>query len=170
MKIIMIIAPENFRDEEYFHPREVIEKAGIEVKVASTKSIAISAIKKQEVKVDMLINEIGNDFDGIVFVGGGGAQVYFTNEKALSLIRSYYENGKIIAAICLAPVILAHAGILKGKNVTSWQGAADSLVEFGAHHTGNNVEIDGKIITGNGPQSAYKFGEAIIENLSHHLS
>ena len=102
MKIVMIIAPENFRDEEYFNTRENIEKSGIEVKVASLNPIAISGIKKKEVKVDMLIDEIDNNFDGIVFVGGGGAQVYFENEKVLSLIRSYYENGKIVAAICIA--------------------------------------------------------------------
>lgn len=165
MKIVMIIAPENFRDEEYFHPREILEKADIKVKVASTREIAVSGIEKIEVKTDMLIEEIGSDFDGIVFVGGGGAQVYFNNEKVIQLIRSYFKAEKIVAAICIAPAILGRAGILKGKNVTSWDGIIDDLISFGANHTGHDVEIDGKIITANGPMAGYKFGEAIVGGL-----
>ncbi|MBU1446198.1 DJ-1/PfpI family protein [Patescibacteria group bacterium] len=165
MEIVMIIAPENFRDEEYFHTQQVIEKAGINLKVASTEPIAISGIEKKEVKIDMLIDEIGEDFDGIVFVGGSGAQIYFANEKIMDLTRSYYESGKIVAAICIAPAILGRAGILKGKNVTSWGGITEDLIDFGANHTGEAVTIDGKIITANGPAAAYKFGEAIVGNL-----
>jgi protease I len=164
-KVLMIIAPENFRDEEYFHTRESLERAGIEVTVASLKKTAVSAIEKKQVQVDILLNETTDNYDAIIFVGGIGAKVYFNNEKALSLINEFYENGKIVAAICIAPVILGYAGILADKKVTSWEGARDDLIGFGANYTGKSVCTDGKIITANGPRAAYKFGKVIAKAL-----
>ncbi len=164
-KILMIIAPENFRDEEYFHTRESLEKKGVEVSVASTKIKAVSGIDKTVIDTDLLIDEATDDYDGIVFVGGSGAKIYFNNEKALNLIRTFYEGGKIVAAICIAPVILGYAGILHDKKVTSWEGAREDLLGFGADYTGKDVCVDGKLITARGPQSSYKFGKKVAKAL-----
>lgn len=164
-RVIMIIAPENFRDEEYFHTREAIEKKGAHVEVASLTNKAISGIDNVEVEVDKLVSEVDEEYDAIVFVGGGGAKVYFDNEDALDLARSYWENGKIVAAICIAPVILGHAGILQDKKATCWDGAHGDLTSFGAEFTGQTVTVDGKLITGNGPKSAHEFGEAVADAL-----
>lgn len=164
-KVIMIIAPENFRDEEYFNTRESLERAGIEVYTASLSLAAISSVEKKEVEVDMLLDDVGDDYDGIVFVGGGGAKVYFDNEKAKELAQNYNDEGKIVAAICIAPLILAHANILTDKKVTSWHGSQQELREFGANVTGEDVSVDGKIITADGPRSSYQFGDAIAEAL-----
>jgi len=160
-KVIMIIAPENFRDEEYFHTRESIEKKGVTVEVASLQKVAVSGIDHVEVEVDKLINEIDDSYDAIVFIGGGGAKIYFDNEIALDLARKYWENRKIVAAICIAPLILGHAGLLKDKKATCWDGSHAELSSFGAEFTGEPVTIDGKLITGNGPKAAYEFGEAV---------
>lgn len=164
-KAIMIIAPENFRDEEYFHTREAMEKKGIEVDVASTQNIALSGIEKEEVSVDLLLDEVEDQYDAIVFIGGGGAKVYFNNEKALSLAREYDEQGKIVAAICIAPLILGHAGLLQDKKATCWDGAHQNLIGFGARFTGKKVTVDGNIITGNGPKAAHKFGKTVAKAL-----
>jgi protease I len=165
-KVIMIIAPENFRDEEYFHTRESLEKGGIDVTVASTQKTAISSIEKKQVEVDLLLNDVTVDYDGIVFIGGSGARVYFENEKALSLAREYNEAGKIVSAICIAPMILAHAGILENKKVTVCEGSGNEIKDLGANYTADEIAIDGKIITGNGPKASYKFGEAVANALS----
>lgn len=164
-KVIMIIAPENFRDEEYFDTRESLEKMGVDVKVASVSNPAISGIDKREVEIDIMLPEITDEFDGIVFVGGGGAKVYFQNKTALDLARRYYEDGKIVAAICIAPLILGHAGIMSGKKATCWEGGAKDLKDFGVEYTASNVKIDGNIITANGPKSSLDFGRTIAENL-----
>jgi protease I len=164
-KVIMIIAPENFRDEEYFHAREALEKRGVKVEVASTAKIAISGIEHKEVEVDKLVSEVDDSYDAIAFVGGGGARVYFENEKVLTLAKNYYENGKIVAAICIAPLILGHAGIMHDKKATCWESHQAELEDFGAHFTGELVTVDGKIITGNGPKAAYDFGNAIADAL-----
>ena len=164
-KAVIIIAPENFRDEEYFHTRETMEKKGIEVDVASTQNVAVSGIEKEEVKVDLLLNKVTDQYDAIVFIGGGGAKIYFDNEKALSLAREYNEQGKIVAAICIAPLILGHAGLLKDKKATCWDGANKDLMGFGAQFTGKKVTVDGNIITGNGPKAAHKFGKTVAKAL-----
>ncbi|MFC1655641.1 DJ-1/PfpI family protein [Patescibacteria group bacterium] len=164
-KVIMIIAPENFRDEEYFQTRESLEKKGVEVTVASTQTEAVSGIDKTTVHIDVLVADATTDYDGIVFVGGSGAKVYFNNEKALNLAQAFYEEGKIVAAICIAPLILGHAGILQDKKVTSWEGAREELLGLGADYTGKDVCIDGKVITASGPRASYKFGKKIAKAL-----
>ncbi|MBN1494156.1 DJ-1/PfpI family protein [Candidatus Peregrinibacteria bacterium] len=165
-KVIMIIAPENFRDEEYFHTRESLEKGGIDVFVASTAKTAISSIEKKQVEVDMLLDDVTDHYDGIVFIGGSGAQVYFNNKTALDLVKQFNGQKKIVAAICIAPMILAHAGILENKKVTVWEGSGSDIKDFGANYTGEDVTIDENIITGNGPKSSYKFGDAVAKALS----
>jgi len=163
--VLMIIAPENFRDEEYFHTKDSIEKAGINVTTASTSKTAVSSIEKKQVEVDMLIDDVTTDFDGIVFVGGSGAKIYFKNENVLNLARQFNDEGKTVAAICIAPMILALAGVLQHKRATSWEGACDDLKDLGVEFTGDDVTIDGNIITGSGPKASYKFGDAIANAL-----
>lgn len=164
-KIIMILAPENFRDEEYFDTRDALERKGVDVDVASIANPAISAIDKREVKIDQMLPDISDEYDGIVFVGGGGAKIYFDNQTALNLAMKYYEDGKIVAAICIAPIILGHAEIMKDKKATCWEGAAKDLEDFGVEYSGKAVEVDGKIITANGPKASGEFGETIAKNL-----
>ena len=112
---------------------------------------------------------LGSAGAAVVFVGGSGAQKYYSNERALTIAREAYEKGKVLGAICIAPGILAKAGVLKGKNATIWDSGSGEFVkileENGAIYTGMNVEIDGNIITANGPHAAQGFAEAIIEKL-----
>lgn len=165
-KVLMIIAPENFRDEEYFHTRESLEEGGLDVTVVSTAKIAVSSIEKKQVEVDKLLDDVTSDYDGIVFVGGSGAKVYFNNEKVLNLAKEFAGDDKIVAAICIAPVILAHAGLLQSKKATVWEGAANDIKDLGAAYTADEVTIDGNIITANGPKASYTFGEAVVKALN----
>jgi len=79
-----------------------------------------------------------------------------------------YEKGKVTAAVCIAPMILAKAGILKGKKATVWDGDLEQSAYFkknGIDYTGSEVTVDGKIVTGNGPNAAKAFGEAVAKLL-----
>ncbi|MDD5086856.1 MAG: DJ-1/PfpI family protein, partial [Candidatus Nanoarchaeia archaeon] len=78
----------------------------------------------------------------------------------------FYESGKITAAICIAPVILANAGVLDGKKATVFPSGKDDIMVRGADYTGEQVTQDGKVITANGPAAARSFGEAIVKELS----
>jgi protease I len=170
-KIVFIIASKNFRDEEYFVPKEILENAGFAVKTASDKNgIAIGA-DGGEAEVDYLVSDINpKDFDAVIFVGGPGCLKCLDKDASYSLCRKTFEAGKILGAICISPVILAKAGVLKNIKATVWTSSMDKsaikmLFENGAVYDEKPVVINGKIITARGPEAAEKFGEKIAEGL-----
>jgi len=169
MDVLMIIAPENFRDEELFETKEVIESNGFSVAIASKSKGIKRGMLGGTAEASLSLSEINVDnYKAIIFVGGAGSSVYFDDKEALDIAKKAYENGKIVGAICIAPMILANAGILNGKRATVWNGNGeygDRLKESGADYTGNDVEKDGNIITANGPHAAKRFGEEIVNAL-----
>lgn len=161
-KVVLVIAPEDFRDEELFDTRAELEAAGAEVKVASIASGPVLGMMGGTATPDMALSDVkAADFDAVVFIGGSGASVYINDTAALALAKDAYNSGKITAAICIAPGILANAGLLNGKRATAWSGERARLEQKGAIWTGEPVTIDGKIITGSGPEAAKQFGQAI---------
>lgn len=164
--ILMVIAPRDFRDQEYNDPRKIFDNEGIKVKVASTqKGISIGA-DGTAVKIDLSIGEVkAEEFRAVVFIGGPGMVQIIDDENLQILAKEFYGAGKITAAICVAPAILAKAGILSSKKATAWPGVENELIAKGALFSQRSVVVDGKIITANGPASAREFGEEIVKAL-----
>jgi protease I len=169
--ILMVIAPERFRDEELFVTKEELEDAGHTTVVASSKKGKCLGSRGGFATAVQVLDDVRTaDYDAVVFVGGGGSKVYFANREALRIATEMHAMGKVVAAICLAPVILANAGLLKGRNATV-AGTEAKTIEFkGARYCGPGITVDGNIITGNGPKSSRLFGEKINELLQRHLS
>jgi len=171
-KVAIVTAFKDFRDEEYFVPKEILEKAGVEVKTASNQKGTARGADGGEAKVDLLISEINPvEFDAVVFVGGPGCLDNLDNETSYKVIKETVAQGKVLASICISPVILAKAGVLQGKKATVWSSSMDrgpvkTLEENGADYQEESVVVDGKIITGNGPGAAKEFGQAIVEVLT----
>ncbi len=166
-KILMVVAPKDFRDQEYNDPKRIFDKAGYDVEIASIQTGKAIGAEGTKLEVDINISEVKpEDFDAVVFVGGPGmAQI--TGDEALQILaKKFYAIKKLTAAICVAPEILAKADILRNKKATSWEGSKNILEKFGANYTDDDVVIDGNIITANGPASAKKFGETIIKELN----
>jgi protease I len=165
-KILMIIASHNFRDEELLIPKKLFEEKGYKVVIASSTLSPAKGMLGTVVVPEILINQVKvDDYEAIIFVGGIGSQEYFHNSVAHRIAQEAIKKEKILGAICLAPCILAEAGVLKGKKATVWYSAAQLLEEKGAIYTGKPVEIDGKIVTGSGPQAAQEFALTIIKLL-----
>ena len=168
-QILMIIAHENFRDEELIHTRDELESAGGSVTVASTSTTPAHGMFGATASPDITIEQVQVDnFDAIVFVGGSGSEIYFDNPTALNIAKEAYNSNKILAAICIAPSILGNAELLQGKRATVWAGEKyiNILRTKGAEYTGDNVTQDGRIITANGPEAAREFGKSIVRNLA----
>ena len=171
-KIAMIIAFQDFRDEEYFIPRNIFINEGAKVGTVSSKKGKAVGSFGGEVEVDLTIEELNvSDFDGIVFVGGNGATKYIDDEECHQIAQSVVSGDKVLAAICIAPTILDRAGVLKDKKAVVWSSTLDKsavkiLKEEGASYQTDPVVIDGKIITASGPQAARKFAETIVRILS----
>jgi|TARA_B100001971_G_C18137866_1_gene508667 protease I len=165
-EVLFIIAPSNFRDEEYFIPREVLMNGGVKVTTVSTQRDTRSA-NGEGVKASVILSNIEDisQYSGIMFVGGNGSEIYFNDTKAKNLAKRFYENNKVVAAICIASSILANAGILEGKKATSFPSEESNLMDKGSEYTGSAVEVDGNIVTANGPGAAKEFGERILGRL-----
>ncbi len=169
-KVLILIAPQDFKDEEYFVPKQILEKKGFFVKTVSTKKGTAHGIDGGEVKIDLLIEEV-NDFDSLIIVGGPGCLKFLDNKQVQTLVKESFEKEKLIAAICIAPVILAKAGILKEREATVWSSSLDksginALKENGAIYEKEFAVVqDDNIITASGPFAAKEFTRVIIENL-----
>ncbi|MDR2437329.1 MAG: DJ-1/PfpI family protein [Endomicrobium sp.] len=165
-KNVFITAPEIFRDEEYYKPKEILEKAGTEVITASVKIGDLIGRFGYKTNSSILISDIvSTNFDAIVYVGGGGASIFFENKDALRLANEFFKQNKPVAAICIAGVILANSGILKGKKATVYVDGKEALLRGGADYTSASLEVDKNIITANGPDAAEDFGKAILNAL-----
>ena len=130
-KILMVIAQENFQDKELIKPKAVFEGAGASVFVAAPRKETAKGMLGGEVQPDFAISDVNaSEFDAVVVVGGSGSPKYLWDDTQLrNLVRDAYEDGKVVAAICLSPVVLARAGILKGKEATVFP-STDAIAEL----------------------------------------
>ncbi|MFA6092613.1 MAG: DJ-1/PfpI family protein [Elusimicrobiota bacterium] len=165
-KAAMFIAFKGFRDEEYLEPKKALEAAGIEVVTVSTAKGAARGKLGAVVQVDKTIDEIRPaDYDALTLVGGPGALEHLDNEKVHKIFQQAAAQGKIIGAICISPVVLAHAGLLSGKTVACFPDGAEEVKKAGAKYTGKDLEVDGKLVTAGGPGPAAKYGTALAQML-----
>ncbi|RJQ24710.1 MAG: DJ-1/PfpI family protein [Peptococcaceae bacterium] len=165
--ILMVIAPKEFRDEEFFKPKEIFEEKGAKVAVASTTADIATGMLGMTVKPDSKISDVNmKDYDAIVIVGGIGSKKHlWGNSRLITLVQDAYNQDKIISAICLSPPVLAKASILEGKKATVFpdQEAIDELKKNGATYVNENVVASDRIVTARGPESAKEFGEALVK-------
>lgn len=162
--ILIIISNYDFNEIEYSVPKSIFEENNIHVKVASLDGGKCFGAKGLVVEADLSITEVDAfDFDAVVFVGGSGVELYFDNIKTLDLVREFNYAAKPIGAICLAPVVLAKAGVLRGRKATVWNGAVNKIELVGATYTAEKVTVDKNIITADGPDAASEFANKIVE-------
>jgi protease I len=170
MKLLVVIAPERFRDEELSEPLEVFRKAGIGYDIASVRPGTCTGMLggRCEATLDPAQANM-EDYDGIVVIGGSGSPEFLWGHSRLhALVAGFAASGKVVAAICLSPVVLARAGVLSGRRATVFR-TADSVAEMrkgGTDLRGDPVVVDGRFITANGPAAARRFGEEIVSALT----
>jgi protease I len=169
--VVFVIAQQGFRDEEYAYPREELMEAGATVITVSKQAGLCTGKLGLSATADIALRRAVNmRWDAVVFVGGPGASGYFEDPDAHELARKVARDGRVVAAICIAPTILGKAGLLDGMDVTSFPSEQGTLEGLGAKWTGNPVQVaqlgQAKVITGNGPEAARDFGKAIVDALS----
>jgi protease I len=168
-KLLFVIAPRDFRDEEFVEPRDVLRRAGVEVVVASLKRGICQGVAGTEVESNLTVKEAQPaNFDGVVFIGGMGMAELVDNPSLKKLAQNFFQQEKLVAAICVAPLILAKAGILKGIPATCWQGSAQELQNCGADFSSKPVVVAGRVITASGPPVARTFGQKIGQFLEEN--
>jgi len=166
-KNILIILPCNkFQEEEYEETSTILKNALAKVIVASSQ-ITATGIYGTTVTTNLLIEEVNaKQFDAVILIGGVGSIEYWHSDKIFNLLKKAKKYGKLICAICLAPVTLANAGLLRNIKVTGHNPAGKYLISKGAIYTGNPVEISENIITASGPEASKEFARAIVDSLA----
>jgi deglycase len=164
----LVIAHEGFQETEYSVTKEIIESSNI-VKVITISDMAGTATSKNNVvtiPVDLTLDQIDTThIDGLFFIGGPGALLWLDNEKSHALLEQMYLLKKPYGAICIAPRILAKAGVLKDKLATGWDEdhkLEDIFKEYKVKLVQKSVVADGNVLTANGPDSAMEFGREIL--------
>jgi protease I len=161
---LLIIAQNGFQDHELDGTRAGLLEAGFTVTLASTKvGECTGKFGGTEHALIALKDIDGSMYDRIGYIGGPGAHALRDDADAKRIAVDTVNAGKPLGAICIAPTILAAAGVLNGRNATVWNqdGEQSGYIEqHGARYTGESVTTDGLIITADGPQSAVEFGKA----------
>ena len=165
-KVLFIIAPSNFRDEEYFTTKNIVERGGFQVDTASTVTGIISGVMGGTAVSRFTLDQANvKNYAGVVFIGGPGAQVLWDNAGAHKIAREAKNLGKPVGAICFGPVIIARAGILKNVKATCWPGVSGEIIKKGAIYIDKPCVRDGRIVTASGPAAAEEFGKTVLQVL-----
>jgi len=168
-RVLSIIAEKGFRDEEFAVPYGILKKAGHQVDIASTSPGEAVGKLGLRVKPDLTVDKADpEDYSAVLVSGGPTTSIYiWPNEHVQKILLRISQKGGVIAAICLAPAVLARIGLLKGKKATIFR-TPDSEREMaagGAQLQSDHVVVEGRIVTADGPGAAQQFGEAVLRLL-----
>jgi 4-methyl-5(b-hydroxyethyl)-thiazole monophosphate biosynthesis len=163
-KVVLVLA-DGFEEVEAMSIIDVLRRAELDTVIAGLHDGPIISTRKVKVLPDMVIDMVKvDDFDMIVLPGGQpGADNMHADERVIQLIKKFAQQNKLIGAICAAPIVLAKAGVLQGKHVTSFPSYRDRF-ESSLYEEKTVVE-DGNILTSRGPGTALAFALAIVERL-----
>lgn len=170
-KTVAILATNGFEESELREPKKALEKAGADVHIVSLEKGEIKSFSDgnwgRAYKVDKTLDEVSQaDYNALVLPGGViNPDTLRTKEKAISFIKSFFENHKPVAAICHAPWLLAEADVLKGRNVTSYSSIKTDIINAGANWTDEEVVVDSGLVTSRNPNDLPAFNAKLVEEV-----
>jgi protease I len=163
-KVLMVVATQGFQQQEYEVTRRVLEARGLQVQVAAPELGEVVSERGRTVRSSAKLADVKSyDYDAIVFVGGTGARALAETEPATKLAKD--AEYKVLGAVGLGTLILARAGVVKGKRVTGDTSAAELIRQKEGQYTAQPVEVADKLVTARGGQYAEAFGEALLRVL-----
>lgn len=163
----MPLAP-GFEELEAVTIIDLLRRAQIDVTVAGLEKGPITGSRGTRIVPDTLLSSaVNSDYDMLVLPGGlPGADNLNSDNHIHDLLQQMSVKGKYIAAICAAPKVLASAGLLDNKEMTSYPGSLSEMPVAGMHNSGKDVVVDGNVITSRGPGTAMDFSLQLIQLLS----
>lgn len=166
MKNVMIFLADGFEEVEALTPVDLLRRSGANVRMVSVgDNLTVRGSHNIFINADFCISDV-NDSDTDLFIlpgGMPGTKNLDSNETVKSIIKKSYEKGKYVSAICAAPSVFGHIGILENKKACCYPGFENEL--FGADVKFEPVVVDGNIITGRGMGTAIEFGLKLVEIL-----
>ncbi len=167
MPRVLLPLAEGFEEIEAVTIVDLLRRAGIEVCTASLGDLRVTGSHGITVVADATLDEAARgEFEMIVLPGGmPGADHLKNDDRVVALLRRFAAQGRYTAAICAAPGVLAHAGLLEGREATSFPGFLRADSAPGVRLSEAPVVVDGKVVTSRGPGTAIDFSLALIELL-----
>jgi protease I len=166
---VAILVTEGFEQDELLKPRKALDEAGADTKVVSPQDETVRGWKLTDwgdtVMVDQRLNEANPDqFDALLLPGGVmNPDKLRTDPRAVQFIKSFFEAGKPVAAICHGPWTVVEAGEARGRKLTSWPSLKTDLRNAGAEWFDNECVVDGNLVSSRKPDDIPAFNRAMIE-------
>jgi 4-methyl-5(b-hydroxyethyl)-thiazole monophosphate biosynthesis len=166
-RALVFLAP-GFEEIEALTIVDLLRRGGVEVITAGLEPEAVEGAHGVKVIPDRKLEEVRvEDFDAVICPGGyPGYENLRKNRRVLELVRKAEEGGKLVAAICGAPSVLAEAGVLKGRRATIYPGMEGELRKGGGRPSKGLVVVDGKMVTSRGPATAFAFALELLKLLA----
>lgn len=170
-KNVAILATHGFEESELKSPKAYLEQQGWTAHIISPESGTIKAWAEKnwggEYKVDKTLSEVSSsDYDALVLPGGVmNPDTLRTNEDAVSFVRDFFKDKKPVAAICHGPQILIEAGVVEGRNLTSYKSLKTDLKNAGANWTDEEVVTDQGLVTSRTPADLDAFNKKMVEEI-----
>ena len=166
MKVAVLLA-EGFETIEALTTVDILRRAGVECHTFATKNQEVTTSHHITLKADKVFNEEIKEYDTVVLPGGmPGAVNLRDDERVIKLLKEQYECGKLVGAICAAPIVLGKAGLTENKNITSYPGFEDELPN--CNYIEDAVVVDKNIITSRGPATAMAFAYELLNQLGYN--
>ncbi len=166
LTLIYILLATGFEETEMIAPLDMLRRADIPVQTVGMSGKVVMGAHNIPVTADILSEEVDcSALDGVILPGGmPGTTNLQSSDFVIDLVKTCYENGKLVAAICAAPMILGELELLDGKNATCFPGFEEHLK--GATILSAPAVTDGNVITGRGAGAALDFGAALVDYLT----
>lgn len=169
---VAILATDGFEQSELFEPKKALEAAGALVSIVSIKEGEIKGWNHTDwgdtIAVDTIIAEANaEDFDALQLPGGVmNPDKLRMNESAVNFVKSFFDAGKPVAAICHAPWTLVEADVVRGRTLTSWASVRTDLENAGAKWVDEEVVVDNGLVTSRKPDDLPAFNKKMIEEFA----
>lgn len=164
--MVYLLLGEGFEESEAVVPADLLRRAGVEVSLVGLDGLTVRGSHGIAVQADLTLEEVDADaMEMLVLPGGmGGVESIQMNLFALALIQRAWDHGCYLAAICAAPTILAHIGVLDRRKAVCYPGMEDQMGSA-VVRKGERVVTDGHIVTGEAAGSTFDFGLKLVEIL-----
>ncbi len=175
-KKIAILVADGFEQVELTKPKQAFEEAGAQTHIISPNSDRVQGWnhydKADFFTVDVPLNNANpDDYDALLLPGGtANPDQLRTKDKAVQFVKSFFDAGKPVAAICHGPWTLVEVGALKGRTVTSWSSLKTDLENAGATWVDREVVEDNGLVTSRNPDDIPAFNAKAIELFSKQLA
>jgi protease I len=170
-KKIAIVATDGVEAVELTEPKKALEDAGAKTEVISLKAGEIKGFNHDDpgpsIPVDKTIASVeASDYDALLLPGGvANPDKLRTHPEVVSFVKSFFDAGKPVAAICHGPWTLIEAGVVKGRTLTSWPSLKTDITNAGGTWVDRDVVADNGLITSRKPDDIPAFNRAIIAEL-----